>query len=301
MANLMDMSLGLNDRDPGEDKTHSDEDLDTMMNGYSNTDTKMDFSISKTTTTIRTTSTSPTSTSETFVGLNNQGATCYMNALLQTLFMTPEFRNALFEWKYESKRDEEKKDCIPYQLQMLFAQMAMGSSKSVGTKPLTKSFGWDDSEGYVQNDVNELCRVLFDVCEKCFKGTKNENLIKSLYEGKYFEYLRLKPPSNAVRGQIATFSDLALVIKPFGSKNSNGSVKEMLNHFTNPELLDGDNKVFDEKLNQKVEAYKGTSMTKLPYVLTLAFKRFEFDFATLQRSKVNDRVEFPYVIDMNQW
>ena len=71
--------------------------------------------------------------------------------------------------------------------------------------------------------------------------------------------------------------------------------------YTKKELLDGDNKVFDEKLNQKVEAYKGTSMTKLPYVLTLAFKRFEFDFATLQRSKVNDRVEFPYVIDMNQW
>ena len=47
----MDMSLGLNDRDPGEDKTHSDEDLDTMMNGYSNTDLKMDFSTSKTTTT----------------------------------------------------------------------------------------------------------------------------------------------------------------------------------------------------------------------------------------------------------
>ena len=32
-----------------------------------------------------------------FVGLSNQGATCYMNSLLQTLFMTPDFRNELYK------------------------------------------------------------------------------------------------------------------------------------------------------------------------------------------------------------
>ncbi len=33
--------------------------------------------------------------STTFVGLKNQGATCYLNSLLQSVYMVPEFRNAI--------------------------------------------------------------------------------------------------------------------------------------------------------------------------------------------------------------
>lgn len=34
-----------------------------------------------------------------FKGLQNQGGTCYMNSLLQALFMTPDFRTMIFKWR----------------------------------------------------------------------------------------------------------------------------------------------------------------------------------------------------------
>ena len=51
-----------------------------------------------------------------FVGLSNQGATCYLNGLLQTLYMTPEFRKAIFSWSYDASKDGAEEHCIPLQL-----------------------------------------------------------------------------------------------------------------------------------------------------------------------------------------
>ena len=35
-----------------------------------------------------------------YLGLGNQGATCYLNSAIQTLFMTPEFRRNIYGWTY---------------------------------------------------------------------------------------------------------------------------------------------------------------------------------------------------------
>lgn len=55
-----------------------------------------------------------------YVGLVNQAMTCYLNSLLQALYMTPEFRNALYNWEFDGI-DASKN--IPYQLQKLFLNL----------------------------------------------------------------------------------------------------------------------------------------------------------------------------------
>lgn len=54
------------------------------------------------------------------MGLVNQAMTCYLNSLLQALFMTPEFRNALYNWEFDG---HEESKSIPYQLQKLFLNL----------------------------------------------------------------------------------------------------------------------------------------------------------------------------------
>lgn len=58
--------------------------------------------------------------SNNYVGLVNQAMTCYLNSLLQALYMTPEFRNALYNWEFDGVNETRS---IPFQLQKLFLNL----------------------------------------------------------------------------------------------------------------------------------------------------------------------------------
>ncbi|XP_067301822.1 uncharacterized protein si:ch211-212k18.13 isoform X2 [Pseudorasbora parva] len=68
-------------------------------------------------------------------GLKNQGATCYLNAVLQCLFMTPVFREAVKSFKAPEDCDEEN---LLLQLQKLFTRL---SENAATTKGITTSLG----------------------------------------------------------------------------------------------------------------------------------------------------------------
>ncbi|EMP41443.1 Ubiquitin carboxyl-terminal hydrolase 7 [Chelonia mydas] len=96
-----------------------------------------------------------------YVGLKNQGATCYMNSLLQTLFFTNQLRKAVYMMPTEG--DDSSKS-VPLALQRVFYEL-QHSDKPVGTKKLTKSFGWETLDSFMQHDVQELCRVSYIQCK----------------------------------------------------------------------------------------------------------------------------------------
>ena len=61
---------------------------------------------------------------------------------------------------------------VAFALQRVFYELQF-SDKPVGTKKLTKSFGWETLDSFMQHDIQELSRVLLDNIESKMKGSRS--------------------------------------------------------------------------------------------------------------------------------
>jgi len=96
-----------------------------------------------------------------YVGLKNQGATCYMNSLLQVLYFTNHLRKNVY--KMPTEADDSAKS-VGLALQRVFHDLQF-NDKPVGTKKLTKSFGWETLDSFMQHDVQEFLRYAQHSCK----------------------------------------------------------------------------------------------------------------------------------------
>ena len=96
-----------------------------------------------------------------YTGLLNQGATCYLNSLLQSLFMFHEFRKAVFEFHPINEESGQKVDVdLAGQLQLLFGYLQLSDRVSVSTQGLTqKGFGWTSQDSFIQQ-VRQFIKII---------------------------------------------------------------------------------------------------------------------------------------------
>lgn len=133
-----------------------------------------------------------------FVGLSNQGATCYLNSLLQCLYHNALLRNTLSQMTSvpgtPKRQSEDESDVslaastvgtasskflgsqmgrgkavqvrtsIPDALHVVFDRLSF-DELTVDTKVLTDAFGWDSSDAATQQDAHETLLLLLDVVE----------------------------------------------------------------------------------------------------------------------------------------
>ncbi|TXT08338.1 uncharacterized protein COLE_05262 [Cutaneotrichosporon oleaginosum] len=223
------------------------------------------------------------------VGLRNQGATCYMNSLLQSLYCTNYFRKAVYQIPTDNDIPSES---LSLALQRVFYHLQT-SNQAVSTTELTKSFGWKSLDSFMQHDVQEFSRILQDKLEEKMKGTPAEGAIPQLFKGQMKNYIKCM---NVDYESSVTedFYDVQLTIK--GIKNLRDSFKD----YVSVETLDGDNKYMAEGYGLQ-DAKKGVIFKAFPPVLHLQLRRFEYDVDKDALVKINDRHEFPLEIDLAEF
>ncbi|KAI9047228.1 hypothetical protein LZ554_008682 [Drepanopeziza brunnea f. sp. 'monogermtubi'] len=221
-----------------------------------------------------------------FVGLKNQGATCYLNSLVQSLYFTNAFRKAVYQIPTQN---EEALTNSAYTLQRLFYQL-QSSTQAVSTNELTRSFGWETRHIFEQQDVQELSRKLMERMEEKMKGTEAENVLPRLFCGKVRTYISCINVDYESR-RVEDYWDIQLNVS--GNKDIEASFKD----YIQVELMDGENQYMAGDTYKLQDAKKGVIFETFPEVLHLQLKRFQYDIDRDAMMKINDRYEFPETFD----
>lgn len=221
-----------------------------------------------------------------YTGLINQGATCYLNSLLQTLFMIPEFRLALLSSNFEIVGDDSHN--LSKQLQKLFVELQYSEKGAVSTSALTKSFGWSGRDSFVQqgtlliaspyylvhiSDVQECMTVIFDFISMQYPDSELALFLRNEWTGATQVALTCEN-CYISRYRSETFRDLQLQVR--GAEDLYSS----MGMYFEEETMDG---VDCEACGGRHKHRKQPKITRLPYILSLQLRRFDMNWATMQR------------------
>ncbi|XP_034532869.1 ubiquitin carboxyl-terminal hydrolase 47 [Notolabrus celidotus] len=196
-------------------------------------------------------------------GLKNQGATCYLNSMLQILFMTPEIHDRL----------DPKATVIDQELRTLFVKL---KKTTCGTENITKSL--EITNVRQQRDAAQcLEKILHKVSSN----------VSQVFKGQQ------KYTTTCSKGHIIIEEINPFLILPLSLEDANDTSYSVENGFGKILLEKTDNEVYCNKCEEKTEATSECQMLEFPHILILLLKRFDLDYSTMKYFKSDCCVEVP--------
>ncbi|XP_072542891.1 ubiquitin carboxyl-terminal hydrolase 47-like isoform X2 [Salminus brasiliensis] len=216
-------------------------------------------------------------------GLKNQGSTCYLNTVLQCLYMTKDFRTAVESFKQGPKDSSQGSVDLLLQLQTLFGTLKVARGT---TRGITRSLRIRNV--HEQQDAVEYY-------QKILKTVGPP--VSQVFEGK------ISNNSKCLKGHIfqekCSFITIPLAIEV--GHNEVFNVNEGLKAFFKPSTLDEDNWLYCDQCDQKTESETWNKIEEIPTVLTLHLKRFDFDFMQMKHVKNHCAMDIPLSLQIKDY
>uniref|UniRef100_A0A8U8BN81 Ubiquitin carboxyl-terminal hydrolase 24 n=1 Tax=Geospiza parvula TaxID=87175 RepID=A0A8U8BN81_GEOPR len=228
-----------------------------------------------------------------FVGLKNGGATCYMNAVFQQLYMQPGLPEALLSIDDDTDNPD---DNVFYQVQSLFGHLMESKLQYYVPENFWKIFKMWNKELYVreQQDAYEFFTSLIDQMDEYLKKIGRDQIFKNTFQGIFSDQKICKDCPHRYEREEA-FMALNLGV------TSCQSLEISLDQFVRGEVLEGSNAYYCEKCKEKRTTVKRTCIKVLPSLLVIHLMRFGFDWESGRSIKYDEQIRFPWMLNMEPY
>ena len=227
------------------------------------------------------------------VGLKNLGCICYMNSILQQVYMVPTFRYAIMGYN-DTDISNQIEDKSLSELQEMYTFLTLSEKEDYNPRSFCQEF--KDFDGnpinvMIQQDSQEFFNNFFDKMENCLKNTNYKYIINDVFVGRTCSSVICESCKH-VSNRFEDFYNLTLEVKNINNLN------DSLHKLITPEKIE-DFKC--SNCNKNVTINKRTTLSDLPNVLVFHLKRFYMNYEIERTEKINSRFEFPLSINMKEF